>query len=94
MQNYLSSVGSTLVTSFHFHTYGQLWLIPWGSVDILGNCNFADDHAELVSQYQNDKWSSRTGKSRKISGLDKTGKSHGAGKSIPEFFLASNSQNN
>lgn len=48
LQNELSRVGSTLHTSVHIHTYAQLWLIPWGSVDILGNCNFADDHAEML----------------------------------------------
>jgi carboxypeptidase A2 len=48
LQNYLSSVGATLLTSFHFHTYGQLWLIPWGSTGALGNCNIADDHDELI----------------------------------------------
>jgi carboxypeptidase A2 len=48
LQNYLSSVGATLHTSFHFHTYGQLWLIPWGYTDILGNCVLADDHADIL----------------------------------------------
>jgi len=54
LQAYLSSVGSTLLTSFHIHTYGQLWLIPWGSVDADNNCNFPDDYEELVSQHPND----------------------------------------
>jgi carboxypeptidase A2 len=49
LQNYLVSVGSTLLTSFHFHTYGQLWLIPWGSTTAGGACNFADDHNELLA---------------------------------------------
>jgi carboxypeptidase A2 len=48
LQAQLSAVGGTLLTSFHFHTYGQLWLIPWGSTDVLNNCNFADDHAEIL----------------------------------------------
>ena len=48
LQNELSRVGSTIHTSVHIHTYAQLWLIPWGSVDIFGNCNFAPDHAEMM----------------------------------------------
>ena len=48
-QSTLNSLGPNLVTSIHLHTYAQYWLIPWGSVDILGNCDLADDHAELMA---------------------------------------------
>lgn len=48
VQNALASVGSSLLFSIHFHTYAQLWLIPWGSVDVSGACRFATDHAEMM----------------------------------------------
>lgn len=44
----LVSLGSNLVTSIHLHTYAQYWLIPWGSVNVLEECNLADDHDELM----------------------------------------------
>jgi len=44
------NLGSTLVTSIHFHTYGPYWLIPWGSYAANGrDCNFADDDAEMLA---------------------------------------------
>jgi carboxypeptidase A2 len=44
----LNSLGPNLVTSIHLHTYAQYWLIPWGHVDILGNCVLAADHDEMM----------------------------------------------
>jgi hypothetical protein len=49
LQNEARRLGPLLATSIHLHTYGQLWLIPWGSyADDGATCNFADDDAEMV----------------------------------------------
>jgi len=49
IQNEALRLASTLVTSIHFHTYSQYWLIPWGSYAADGvSCNYADDHDEMV----------------------------------------------
>jgi len=48
LQAILDAVGSTLLFSIHFHTRGQLWLIPWGSVVTGKQCNYADDDAEMM----------------------------------------------
>jgi hypothetical protein len=49
LQNVAVTLGPSLITSIHLHTYGQLWLIPWGSYAADGiKCNFADDDAEMV----------------------------------------------
>jgi hypothetical protein len=47
-QGALSNVADSLLFSMHIHTYGYLWLIPWGSVTSTGACNFAADHAEMM----------------------------------------------
>jgi len=44
----LRNRGSSLLFSMHIHTYGQLWLIPWGSVTTGSNCNIASDHAAMM----------------------------------------------
>jgi len=41
-------LGPTLLTSVHFHTYGQYWLFPWASSDADGSCVYADDHDDMV----------------------------------------------
>ena len=49
LQNAALTLGSTLVTSIHFHTYGPYWLIPWGSYAANGrDCSYAADDAEMV----------------------------------------------
>jgi carboxypeptidase A2 len=48
IQNALVERGSNLIVSIHFHTYGHLWLMPWGSVTSSGACNYADDDAEML----------------------------------------------
>jgi len=47
-QGALRQLGSTFLFSMHIHTYGHLWLIPWGSVTNTGACNFAADHAAMM----------------------------------------------
>jgi len=47
-QGALRNVGPTLLFSMHIHTYGHLWLIPWGSVTSTGQCNYAADHAAMM----------------------------------------------
>jgi len=47
-QGALRQVGPSLLFSVHFHTYGHLWLIPWGSVLANGNCNYAADHTQMM----------------------------------------------
>jgi carboxypeptidase A2 len=49
MQDALSARGASLLFSVHFHTYGYLWLIPWGSVTSGSNCNVATDDAEMMA---------------------------------------------
>lgn len=41
-------LGSTLLTSIHLHTYGQLWLIPWGATHRDGSCVYAVDHDDMI----------------------------------------------
>jgi carboxypeptidase A2 len=48
VQAYILARGSSLVLAIHFHTYGQLWLMPWGSVESNGQCALAPTHAELL----------------------------------------------
>jgi len=48
VQAALRARASSLLTSVHFHTYGQLWLMPWGSVLGNGQCNYATDDAEML----------------------------------------------
>jgi carboxypeptidase A2 len=49
LQNEALRLGSSLATSIHFHTYGQYWLIPWGSYAADGRtCNIAPDDAEMM----------------------------------------------
>jgi carboxypeptidase A2 len=47
-QNALNTLGPKLLTTIHLHAYGQHWLIPWGSAGLLGNCNLAGDHDEMM----------------------------------------------
>jgi len=50
LQDAARSLGPTLVTSIHIHTYGPYWLIPWGSYAANGrDCNYADDDAEMLA---------------------------------------------
>jgi len=42
-------LGPTLLTSIHMHTYGQLWLIPWGASHPNQSCIIAADHDEMVT---------------------------------------------
>lgn len=44
----LRNRASSLLFSMHLHTYGQLWLIPWGSVTTSGACNMANDHSAMM----------------------------------------------
>jgi len=48
VQNFLQARQGTLLFSIHFHTYGQLWLMPWGSTLANGQCNYATDNAEML----------------------------------------------
>jgi carboxypeptidase A2 len=49
MQSEAVRLGPTLATSIHTHTYGQYWLIPWGSYSADGTtCNIADDDDEMM----------------------------------------------
>jgi carboxypeptidase A2 len=48
VQNALREQGADLLFSVHFHTYGSLWLIPWGSVNPDGSCSYAADNAEML----------------------------------------------
>jgi carboxypeptidase A2 len=48
IQAALRSRGPSLLFSMHIHTYGQLWLIPWGSVTSSGACNIASDHNAMM----------------------------------------------
>jgi len=48
VQAALDARGSNLILSIHFHTYGSLWLQPWGSVNPDGSCNYAADDAQMV----------------------------------------------
>jgi len=48
IQAALRSRGPNLLFSMHIHTYGQLWLIPWGSVTSSGSCNIATDHNQMM----------------------------------------------
>jgi carboxypeptidase A2 len=49
LQSEAVRLGSSLITSIHMHTYGQYWLIPWGSYAADGTtCNIADDDAEMM----------------------------------------------
>jgi len=47
-QNALDARRASLMLTIHFHTYGQLWLMPWGSVLPSGACNYATDNAEML----------------------------------------------
>jgi carboxypeptidase A2 len=47
-QGALRQLGPSLIFSMHIHTYGHLWLIPWGSVTNTGACNYAADHAQMM----------------------------------------------
>jgi carboxypeptidase A2 len=40
--------GPSLLFSIHFHTYGSLWLMPWGSVNADGSCKYATNNAEML----------------------------------------------
>lgn len=40
--------GASLLFSIHFHTYGRLWLMPWGSQNPDRTCNYAEDDAEML----------------------------------------------
>jgi len=48
VQAALLSRGASLLVSIHFHTYGHLWLMPWGSTNTDGSCNYANDDAEML----------------------------------------------
>lgn len=48
VQQALSDRGSNLIVTFHFHTYGHYYLMPWGSVLSGGECNYAEDDAEMM----------------------------------------------
>jgi len=48
VQAALRQRGASLLVSIHFHTYGQLWLMPWGSVTTTGACNYAADDAAML----------------------------------------------
>lgn len=51
VQTQARQLGPSLATSIHMHTYGQYWLIPWGSYANGGPgpaCNIADDHDDMM----------------------------------------------
>jgi len=48
VQAYILARASTLMLTIHFHTYGHLWLQPWGSVNPDQSCNYAADDAEML----------------------------------------------
>jgi hypothetical protein len=50
VQNELIRLGPTLVSTITVHSYGNMWMFPWGNtVDFAGAvCQRADDHDELM----------------------------------------------
>jgi len=49
LQGAMRTHGASLLFSVHFHTYGYLWLIPWGSVNADQSCRYAADDAEMLA---------------------------------------------
>jgi len=37
-----------MLYAISFHTYGSLWLIPWGSVNPNNSCKYAADNAAML----------------------------------------------
>jgi len=53
VQNELIRLGPTLASTITVHSYGNMWMFPWGNtVNFAGAvCERADDHAELVGPF-------------------------------------------
>lgn len=50
VQRELMRISSTVLASVTIHSYGNMWMFPWGNTVNFGGqtCQLADDHDELV----------------------------------------------
>ena len=49
MQKGHESLADQIFLAISFHTYGNMWMHPWGWEDDDNNCAHAEDHDDMVS---------------------------------------------